>query len=247
LRSKTFKVQKEQRQKHRHLLILFCETLLILVVFNASSYFGTTTYAKSIVPIGFVLTIFLLFWIWMNSRFRFGYGMDNLGLTTDSVSRRHWKVIFVIVVLLYFVGFTAELVFPSEVKGELTLIQLFLIAAFTLTFGPIFEELLFRGYLFKRSQDALQIKDITKISIASIFSGLAFGFWHLPTPFILIYFSEPIVEVYENLLVFVLVASIMGIVLGEIRRHTKSILPGVILHFCANSIYVMTLVLRLLL
>jgi len=241
---KTFRVQKEQRRKHLQSLILFFETLLILVVFNAYSYFRTTTYAKSIDSIGVVLTIFLLFWIWMNSRFRFGYGMGDLGLITSTVSRRHWRVIFVIVVLLYFVAFTSELVFPSEVKGELTLIELFLTTIFTLTFGPIFEELLFRGYLFKRSQDALQIKDIAKISIASIFSGLAFGFWNLPSPLILIYFNDPIIEVYKNLLVFVLVASVMGIVLGEIRRRTKSILPGVILHFCANSIYVMTLVLR---
>jgi len=224
--------------------MLFLETLLILVVFNASSYFRTTAYAKSIDSIGVALTIFLLFWIWMNGRFHFGYGKADLGLITNSVSRRHWKAIFAIVVLLYFVAFTAELVFPSEVNGELTLIELFLTAVFTLTFGPVFEELLFRGYLFKRSQDVLPIKDITKISIASIFSGLAFGFWHLPTPLILIYFSDPIFEIYENLLVFVLVASVMGIVLGEIRRHTKSILPGVILHFCANSIYVMILVLQ---
>ncbi|MFQ6068878.1 MAG: lysostaphin resistance A-like protein [Candidatus Bathyarchaeia archaeon] len=231
---------------HLHPLILFFETLLILFVFNASSYFRTTTYVKSIDSIGVALTIFLLFWIWLNSRFHFGYGKEDLGLITNSVSRRHWKVIFVIVILLYFVACTAELVFPSEVKGELTLIELFLTAVFTLTFGPIFEELLFRGYLFKRSQDALQIKDITKISIASIFSGLAFSFWHLPTPLILIYFNDPIIEVYENLLAFVLFASVMGIILGEIRRRTKSILPGVILHFCANSIYVITLVLRLL-
>jgi len=230
---------------HLHPLILLFETLLILVIFNASSYFGTTTYAKSIYSIGIVLTIFLLSWIWMNSRFHFRYGKADLGLTTNSVSRRHWKVVFVIVVLLYLEAFTAELVFPSEVKGELTLIEFFLTAVFTLTFGPIFEELLFRGYLYKRSYDAFHLKD-TKISIASVFSGLAFGLWHLPTPLILIYFNDPIVEIYENLSVFVLVASVMGVILGEVRRRTKSILPGVILHFCANSIYVMTSVIRLL-
>jgi len=155
---KTFRVQKEEHRKHLHPLVLVFETLLILVVFNASSYFRTTTYAKSIDSIGVVLTIFLLFWIWMNSRFRFGYGMADLGLTTESVSRRHWRVIFVIVVLLYSMAFTVELVFPSEVKGELTLIESFLTAVFTLTFGPIFEELLFRGYLYKRSQDVLSIR-----------------------------------------------------------------------------------------
>ena len=244
---KTFRAQKEELRKHLHPLILLFETLLILVVFNASSYFRTTTYVKSIDFIGVALTILLLFWIWMNSRFRFGYGMTDLGLTVSSVSRRQWRVIFTIAFLLYFVAFTTELVFPSEAKGEVTPTRLFLTAVFTLTFGPIFEELLFRGYLFKRSQDALHFKAISKISIASVFSGLAFGLWHLPTPLILLYFNDPIIKVYENLLAFVLVASVMGIILGEVRRRTKSILPGVFLHVCANSIYVITMALRLFL
>jgi len=237
--------QKEERQKHLHPLILPFETLLILIVFNASSYFRTTTYTKSIDFIGVALTIFLLFWIWMNSRFRFGYGMTDLGLTIRSVSRRQWKIIFAIAFLLYLIAFTTGAVFPSEVKEEVTLTRLFLTAVFTLTFGPIFEELLFRGYLFKRSQDVLHFKAGSKISIASIFSGLAFGLWHFPTPLMLLYFNDPIIKVYESLLVFVLVASVMGIILGEARRHTKSIFPGAFLHFCANSIYVITIALGL--
>ncbi|MDH5770776.1 MAG: CPBP family intramembrane metalloprotease [Candidatus Bathyarchaeota archaeon] len=237
--------QKEERRKHHHPLILLFETLLILVVFNASSYFGTTIYAKSIDFIGVALTIFLLAWIWVNSRFRYNYGMIDLGLTTRFVSRRQWRIIFAVAFLLYFVAFTTELVFPSEVKGEVTLTRLFLAAVFTLTFGPIFEELLFRGYLFRRSQDALHFKVSSKISTSSIFSGLVFGLWHFPTPIILIYFNDPIIAVYGNLLAFVLAASVMGIILGEGRRRTKSILPGVFLHFCANSIYMITLALRL--
>ncbi len=127
---------------------------------------------------------------------------------------------------MYLVALPTELVFTSEVKEEVTLTGLFLTAVFTLTFGPIFEELLFRGYLFKRSQDALRFEVISKIPIASIFSGLAFGHWHLPTPLILLYFNDPIIKVYGSLFAFVLVASVMGIILGEIRRGTKSMLPG---------------------
>ena len=88
--------QKEERRKHHHPLILLFETLLILVVFNASSYFGTTIYAKSIDFIGVALTIFLLVWIWVNSRFRYNYGMIDLGLTTRFVSRRQWRIIFAV-------------------------------------------------------------------------------------------------------------------------------------------------------
>ena len=242
---KTFRAQRKGSRNNLRALILLFETMLILIAFNASSYFRTTTYAKSIDFIGVALTIFLLFWIWVNSRFRFGYGMTDLGLTIGSVSRRQWRVIFAIAFLLYFAAFTTELVFPSEVKGEVTLTGLLLTTVFTLTFGPIFEELLFRGYLFKRSQDALQFKVSSRISLASIFSGLAFGLWHLPTPLMLLYFNDPLIKVYENLLAFVLVASVMGIILGEVRRRTKSILPGATLHFCANSIYVITMALRL--
>lgn len=242
---KTFRTRKEERRRHLHPLILLLETLLILVVSNASSYFSTTTYVKSIPSIGVTLTIFSLLWIWLNSRFRFGYGMTDLGLTISSVSRRQWRVILVIALLLYFIAFTMELAFPSNVKGEVTLTRLFLTAVFTLTFGPIFEELLFRGYLFRRSQDALHFKVGSKISIASIFSGLAFGLWHFPTPLMLLYFNDPVVKLYQSLLVFVLVASAMGILLGEIRRLTKSIMPGVFLHFCSNSIHVITVALRL--
>jgi len=39
-------------------------------------------------------------------------------------------------------SFTVELLFPSEIRGEVTLTRLLLTAIFSLTFGPIFEELL---------------------------------------------------------------------------------------------------------
>jgi len=155
-------------------------------------------------------------------------------------------IIFATVVLLYVTALLTELVFPTEVRGEVTLARLFLTAAFTLTFGPIFEELLFRGYLFKRVQDAIHFEVSSKISIASIFSGLAFGLWHFPTPFILFCFNDSITRVYGSLLAFVLAASVAGIILAEVRRRTKSILPGAILHFSANSIYVITVALKLI-
>ena len=241
---KTSKAQKKERGKHFHSLILLFETLAILIFFNASSYFRTTAYSRSIDYVGIALTIFLLSWIWVNSRFRFGYKMTDLGLTTRSVPRMYWRLILAIAFLLYFVAFVTELIFPSRVRVEVTPTDLLLTAVFTLTFGPTLEELLFRGYIYRRSQDAFHFKSGSEISIASVFSGLAFGFWHLPTPIILLYFHDSIVRVYENLLVLVLVASVMGIVLGEMRRRTESILPGAFLHFCANSIYVITVALR---
>ncbi|MFQ6126337.1 MAG: lysostaphin resistance A-like protein [Candidatus Heimdallarchaeota archaeon] len=239
------KAQQEESWKHLSAWVLLLETILILVVFNASSYFNTTTYSKSIDTVGVALTALLMFWIWGNSRFRFGYDLTDLGLIASSVSRKQWVGVFAIGTLFYLVAFALEVVFPSEIKGDVTLIRLLVAAVFTFTFGPLFEELLFRGYLFKRSQDALPSSPSSKIAAASLVSGVAFGFWHLPTPLLLLYFHDPIIPVYANLLPFVFFASLLGIFLGEIRHRTRSILPGIFLHFCANSMYVITLVLRL--
>ncbi len=231
-------------------LILICETLLILIAFNASSYFATTTYAKSIAKVGVFLVILLLFWIWINSQFFFSYNAEDLGLTTKTVSSKQWKAIFIFIFFFYLVALTIEFFFPTEIKGEVTLTRLLITAIFTLTFGPVFEELLFRGYLFKRSQETFHSETLNlhgfQISVASIFTGISFGLWHLPTPIILIYFNENIFKVYSKLWTTILGASITGIFLGEIRFRTKSILPGCIIHFCANSPFIIAMILKLL-
>jgi len=236
-----------RRNRRPSVVSLALETLLILVLFNASSYFGTTTYAKSIYQVGLALTTLLSVWIFISSRYRFGYGTDDLGLMVRPLSKRQWIAIISVAFLLYAAAFIAEIIFPTEVRGEVTFLRLIPTALFTLTFGPVFEELLFRGYLYKLSEDAFGAKAGSVVSASSLFTGLAFGFWHLPTPLILLYFNDPIVTVYGSLLGFVLVASMMGTIVGEIRRRTGSIVPGAFLHFCANSTYVIVLAGRLLL
>jgi len=229
--------------------MLICEILLILIVLNAGSYFGTTTYSKSIFIVGIILTGFLLSWIWVNSKI-YGFKRVDLGLCFRFVSQKQWKAILSFVLVFYPLIFAIETLFPSEIKGDVTVIRLFINAFFTLTFGPIFEELLFRGYLFTRSQDVFQKKSsgfsTLKISYASIFSGIAWGVWHLPTPIILLYFDDPIIKIYQSLFGFVLLASIVGICLGEIRRKTKSLLPGMILHLVGNSTYVIEVAMKML-
>lgn len=231
------------------LAMLIGEMLLILIVFNASSYFNTITYTKSINLVGIILMAFLLFWIWVKSKIS-GYKRVDLGLCFGSVSQKQWKLILSFILIFYVIVFVVETLFPSEIKGDVTFIRLFFTVIFTLTFGPVFEELLFRGYLFIRSQDVFQKRSLEfssfKISLASIFSGIAFGFWHLPTPMIIGYFNDPIIEIYQGLFGFVLLASIVGIFLGEIRRKTKSLLPGMILHLASNSAYVLAMAMRML-
>lgn len=229
--------------------MLTSEILLILIVFNSSSYFSTTTYAKSIDLIGVILTGFLMFWIWANSRI-FGFNKVELGLCSKPVSHRLWKTIFCFVLVFYLVVFAVEILFPSEIKGDITFTRFFSTGIFTLIYGPVFEELLFRGYLFIRSQNFFQKRSlkflIFQISPASIFSGVAFGFWHFPTPIILWFFNDSIIEIYSNLVGFVLFASIIGIFLGEIRRKTRSLLPGMVLHLVANSAYMLSIIMKVL-
>jgi len=85
-----------------------------------------------------------------------------------------------------------------------------------------------------------------KISFVAIFSSIAFDLWHLPSLIILLYFNEPVFEIYKNLWGTVLEATIMGFFLGEMRHCTRSVVPGSILHFCANFMYVVAMALQLL-
>ncbi|MCS7364324.1 MAG: CPBP family glutamic-type intramembrane protease [archaeon GB-1867-035] len=84
------------------------------------------------------------------------------------------------------------------------------------------------------------------VSYASILSGFAWGFWHFPTSVILFYFNESVVEVYSNLLVFVLILSFIGVLLGEVRRRSRSLIPSMILHFFGNSALIISMVLRMM-
>ena len=178
--------------------VLLCEVLLILVVFNASSFFRTTVYARSVTPIGVLLTLALTGWIWISCRLFWGYGRGELGLRARSVSQSRWRALAALVLSLYAVGFLSELFWPTEFEGAITLSRLAITAAFTLTFGPVFEELLFRGYFFRRIQyvACAEVLDLGLIqaSFASIFSGLLFGLWHLPTPILIFYFHDPLAK-----------------------------------------------------
>lgn len=228
--------------------MLICEISVILVVLNAGSYFSTTTYTKSIDLLGIILTVFLLFWILVNGKIR-GYERPDLGLCFRSISQKQWKAIVGFVVVFYPLMFAIETLFPSEIRGDVTFIKLVSTAVFTLAFGPIFEELLFRGYLFTRSQDVFHKKNVGspsfEVSSASIVSGIAWGLWHLPTPIVLWYFNDPLIVIYQSLFGFVLLASIAGILLGEVRRRTESLLPGIVLHLVGNSAYVLTVAMRI--
>jgi len=64
--------------------------------------------------------------------------------------------IFAFGVIFYSLIFVVETLSPTEIRGEVTLFRLFTTAIFTLSFGPVFEELLFRGYLFAGGRVSLR-------------------------------------------------------------------------------------------
>lgn len=93
------------------------------------------------------------------------------------------------------------------------------IAAF-LVFGPLGEELLFRGLIYQRVQDLAVRSALWPILISS----LAFSFHHLwlstapdGLALIQVFFTIP-----------------MGIVFALLRHQTKSIWPGFLLHVATN-------------
>ena len=77
-------------------------------------------------------------------------------------------------------------------------------------FAPIFEELMFRGTLYRNSEPMGQW-------FAIVVSGLMFGLWH------------------ENYAQFIF-AWVVGIFLAFIYARTRSIFPCMIIHFIINSI-----------
>lgn len=77
-------------------------------------------------------------------------------------------------------------------------------------FAPLFEELLFRGIIYRNNENTGQL-------FAIIISGLAFGLWHTN-------YTQTVM------------ASICGMSLCFIFAKTKSIIPCIICHFVNNTI-----------
>ncbi len=77
-----------------------------------------------------------------------------------------------------------------------------------LLFAPIFEEILFRGVIYKNDEKLGCV-------FASVTSSLIFGFWHMT-------------------LSQIILASVIGFFSCYLYRKTKSIFPSMILHFIVN-------------
>lgn len=97
---------------------------------------------------------------------------------------------------------------PIDVDFGQTPLRIFTMVLAVVVFAPIFEELLFRGTLYRNTEVMGQPFSI-------IVTGIAFGLWHMN---------------YTQ----VIFAAVIGMISSYIYAKTRSIIPSMILHFIIN-------------
>lgn len=103
-----------------------------------------------------------------------------------------------------------------------TPLSLTLVSITAVGLAPFFEETFFRGFI-----QPLLVRDLGAIA-GIVITGCLFGGMHL--------FE------YGNLWQYGVAISLVGIVLGYIRHRSGSIIPGIIVHACFNSLAVIGLI-----
>ncbi len=101
---------------------------------------------------------------------------------------------------------------PLDLNFGNTSFAYFTLALAVSIYAPIFEELLFRGAVYRNNE-------ILGQKFAMIVTGIAFGLWHMN-------FTQ------------VIYASVIGCFSCFLYAKTRSIIPSIILHFIINSISV---------
>jgi len=101
-------------------------------------------------------------------------------------------------------------------------------AAFTLIFGPLAEELGWRGYLLDCWKDR-------GILVYGARIGLIWTVWHLPMFFIAgSYQNSLLMHGAEPVLCFALSTIALGVIIGEITKRSHGILTAILFHFTIN-------------
>lgn len=107
---------------------------------------------------------------------------------------------------------------------------LIIFAAFTLVFGPLAEEIGWRGYLLDCWKDK-------GIMVYGMGIGLIWTLWHLPMFFIAgTYQNSLLVQGAVPVICFVLSTVALGVIIGKLTIKTNSILSAILFHFVVNFI-----------
>jgi uncharacterized protein len=131
-------------------------------------------------------------------------------------------------ILAFVVSGLAALLHTPAVKSPIeefagSVPALLFISVLAVTVGPLFEELLFRGFL----QPLLSRTLGTVAGVA--LTAFLFGALHLYE--------------YANVWQYAFAIWIVGVALGAVRARTRSIIPSTIMHACFNLVSVIALIL----
>lgn len=114
----------------------------------------------------------------------------------------------------------------STYSKDLTGLMLF--AAFTFIFGPLAEEIGWRGYLLDCWKDK-------GVFIYGAGIGLLWTLWHLPMFFIVgTYQNSLLLQGAMPVIYFALSTTALGVIIGHITKVTNSVLLAILFHFTIN-------------
>ncbi len=217
---------------------LLLEGLLLVEFLNAFAFLKQDF--PRFWPVGLALTLATLVWVSGMARQVHGYRAADLGLGRGQVGKRVWAFLAGIFLL----GLALELRFPSSVHGPVTLARVASAGLFSVVYSPLYEELLFRGYLFRRIQDVWPGgwgQGWLRIRWASLLSSLFWALNHVPSLALLLVLGRTGAPAYAVEWSFLAQVFLLGIVAGELRARTHSIWPGTLLHAGMNSLFVLSM------
>jgi len=171
-----------------------------------------------------------------------GDGWQDFGIKPNLKSGWRWylaALLIVPLVILLTLGlgalFGASSLSGFAVQGFGAFLSLVGIAFASSLVKNIFEELAWRGYLTPRFE-ALKLNPF----VTYLLTGIIWAGWHIP--YWLYFLDRAVLEANTplNVTTFILVAFTLlplhAVTYGELRRVSKSVWPGVLMHTLANAI-----------
>lgn len=208
--------------------LLFASTVIIVAAVGIVVRFHPNLAVDQtplILPTQFALYgfIYLSFYLLFRSRYRrpvlpsLGWRRSNFNLWITAIGG---------VVLAFAVAGLAALLHTPKVDSPMdklaaSPVLLAIFAVMAVTVAPLFEEMLFRGFI-----QPLLVRSFGLI-VGIVLTAALFGSLHGPE--------------YSFAWQYVAAVTLVGIVLGWIRARANSIIPSTIMHGCYNAIFVIAL------
>jgi len=202
------------------LLLLFCQLFRMLITKITVFFLGYTLFNENLARVlVLIILTFLIIFISKNQNI-------SLSLKPD-FSRPDFKlsskILYIFFTICVFIIFITTPFITNSVNFE----GIFILIGGALLI-PIFEEILFRGYIWNK----LEIEGFKKIHVF-IFTSILFGFWHLG------YIDSIMLRVPLDNLLFIMVMKIFtciifGLIIGLARYKTDNIYLSLLIHILIN-------------